>query len=637
MYVPSGGLSNAGARPGILRYNAPALFRPPTAGGLTILQHLNDIRQHLLRHRRLFGIGIAALIAADVAGLAIPWLTKNAIDALLRLSESGLALLRYPALIVLVACGQGAFRYLWRTHIFGYSRSVEYDFRNVIFGHLQHLPLSYFQKTKTGDLMSRLTNDMTSFRELIGFGVVATIDSLVMITTSLTLMIVIDPRLALWALLPLTAITALVLRYGNRIHAGYREVQQQLSTLSTFVQENLSGIRVVHAYAQEENQLRRFGDLSRDYLRKNLTLVRLWGLFWPLLGLCSGLAAMIVLWLGGRRVLEGQLSLGQFVAFNGYLALLTWPVMAVGYVVNMYQRGSSALERIVEILKVPPAPGYLRPPAGPPPDIRGEITIGDLTFQYEPDGPTVLRDITLHVPAGTSLGIVGEIGSGKSTLVHLLARLYEPPPGTILLDGRDVTTIPLSALKAAIGLVPQDIFLFADTIRENILFGRADATPEEVEEAARIAQLMPNIREFARQFETLLGERGVKLSGGQKQRTALARAIVKNPPILILDDAFSSVDTQTEEAILAHLRRFMRGRTTLLISHRVSTIKDADQIAVMRGGRLVELGAHRDLLARGGLYAALWRRQQLAREIGALAEDGEPIPAGPGAAPRGAR
>ncbi|MBI4633301.1 MAG: ABC transporter ATP-binding protein [Deltaproteobacteria bacterium] len=570
----------------------------------------------IVRYRLLLIAGVVALIATDLMGMAIPWLIKGGIDAIIGKGGVSPSLIKYPLMIVGAALLQALLRYFWRMNIFGFSRRIERDLRGEVFAHLLKLPLAYFQHMKTGDLMSRLTNDMQSMRELMGFGSLAIIDTAVIITGSLSLMIAIDPVLTFWSLLCLPFISFSVRFFGNRIFQKSWDVQQHLSLLSTYVQENLSGIRVVQAYAQEENQIRGFQRLSAEYRRKNLWLATLWSVLWPLMRIFAGISAAIVLWLGGRKVMQGAMTLGEFAAFNGYLAMLTWPLIAVGHVVNQYQRGAAALSRIIEILDVPVAPGYRESELPTPTEpIRGDVEIRNLNFSYGDGHPPALRGISLKIPAGATCGIIGETGSGKSTLVHLLLRLFEPPPGAVFIDSTDVTTIPLPRLKAAIGFVSQDIFLFSDTIRENILFGYRDADREALEESARIAEILPSIRGFTRQFDTILGERGVRLSGGQKQRTALARAIVKNPPVLILDDAFSSLDTETEDDILNHLREFMSKRTTILISHRISTVKGADMILYMRKGEIIERGIHEELLNRRGAYYRLHQRQQLTREV----------------------
>jgi ATP-binding cassette subfamily B protein len=454
----------------------------------------------------------------------------------------------------------------------------------------------------------------------MGFGSLAIVDAAVVILFSLTLMITIDPWLTLWSMMAMPFIPIVVRYFGRQIFRWSHATQEQLSDMSAYVLENYSGIRVVQAYAQEENQIRGLHAISSDYRRKTMWLATLWGIFWPLMQVHAGVAATIVLWLGGRQVLSGAMTLGEFVAFNGYLAMLTWPLMAIGYTANQYQRGTAALSRIAELLDTPVGSRYVEPaPGAGPAPIRGVIELRHLTFAYDAQQPAQLADLSLRIAAGQVCGIIGETGAGKTTLVSLLLRLYEPSAGQIFIDGTDVKTIPLHQLEEAIGYVSQDIFLFSGSIRENLMLGLADGDASSVDEAARIAQLLPTVQSFSGGFETIIGERGVRLSGGQKQRTALARALIKNPPILILDDAFSSVDVETEEEILRELRQFMRGRTTLLISHRISTVRDADMIVYLRDGRMIEQGSHDELLARRGAYYQLYQRQSLEREVESLA------------------
>ena len=555
----------------------------------------------------------------------MPWLIKGGIDTALRAKEGSATVLTYPMLIVGAAALQGFFRFCWRINIHGFSRRCEADLRDVVFAHLQKLPLSYFQYHKIGDLMSRLTNDIHAVRELMGFGSLAIVDALVVIVFSLTLMTAIDPWLTLWSMMAMPLIPVVVRYFGRLIFRWSRATQDQVSDMSAYTLENFSGIRVVQAYAQEENQISGFNRISSEYREKTMWLATLWGIFWPLMQVHAGIAATIVLWLGGRQVLAGTMSLGEFVAFNGYLAMLTWPLMAIGYTANQYQRGTAALTRIAEVLDMPVGARYASAADSEPGQtVRGDIELRNLTFSYEANQAAGLRNINLHIPAGKSCGIVGETGSGKSTLVNLMLRLYEPPENSILIDGLDIRRMPLRELEDAIGYVAQDIFLFSGSLRENILLGVEYGELARVEEASRIARLLPAIESFGAGFDTVIGERGVRLSGGQKQRTALARALIKNPPILILDDAFSSVDVETEEEILRELRQFMRGRTTLLISHRISTVRDADTIVYLRDGAIIERGSHEQLLARRGAYFNLYQRQSLERQVGSLMlEDGQ--------------
>jgi len=559
--------------------------------------------------------------------MALPWLIKDAIDTTLYKADGSVSLLRYPVLILGAAMVQGFFRYYWRINIHGFSRRCEADLRDRVFSHLQKLPLNYFQHTKTGDLMSRMTNDIQAVRELMGFGSLAIVDAMVVILFSLALMITIDPWLTLWSMLAMPLITVVVRFFGRHIFRWSRNTQEQLSVMSAYVQENLAGIRVIQAYAREQEQINGFDAISSGYRHNTMWLATLWGIFWPLMQVLAGIAATIVLWLGGRQVLQGTMTLGEFVAFNGYLGMMTWPLMAVGYVANQYQRGTAALSRVCEVLDASPSPRYQAMASHTMPALtQGSVEFRDLTFAYSSDHTPVLRNISLKIPTGKVCGIVGETGSGKSTLVSLLLRLFEPPDGTVFIDGTDIKQLPVSAVEGAVGFVSQDIFLFSGTIRDNILFGVENGDAQRIQEASRVAQLLPAIESFSNQFDTVIGERGVRLSGGQKQRAALARAIVKNPPILILDDAFSSVDVETEEGILRELKRFMKGRTTLLISHRISTVRDADMIVYLRGGRIVELGTHAELLVRRGAYYELYQRQQLAREVEAMKHQQEERP-----------
>lgn len=598
-------------------------------------------------------MGVLSLVATDFAGMALPWLIKEGIDATLNKGAIAPSPFKYPLLLLGAAAVQGFFRYCWRINIHGFSRRCEAELRDCVFAHLQKLPVSYFQHTKTGDLMSRLTNDIQAVRELMGFGSLAIVDALVVLGFSLSLMIAIDPWLTLWSMLAMPMITVVVRFFGRHIFRWSRDTQEQLSAMSAYVQENLAGIRVVQAYAQEQNQIQGFDAISTDYRRKTMWLATLWGIFWPLMQVLAGIAATIVLWLGGRQVMQGTMTLGEFVAFNGYLAMLTWPLMAIGYTVNQYQRGTAALSRLCEVLDVPVSPRYLTEShAAASFTGAGAIEFRALTFAHGTAQAPVLKNISLKIPAGKICGIVGETGSGKSTLVSLLLRLHEPPDQSVYVDGVDIKRLPVQRLEAAVGYVSQDIFLFSGTIQDNILFGAENgpSTPapafaggsrsgvrptgvvvdraagstvglHRVEEAARIAQLLPTIRSFSAQFDTVIGERGVRLSGGQKQRAALARAIIKNPPILILDDAFSSVDVETEEEILRELRQFMKGRTTLLISHRISTVREADMIVYLRAGQVIEQGSHEELLARHGPYYQLSQRQRLVREVETMSHE----------------
>jgi ATP-binding cassette subfamily B protein len=569
-------------------------------------------------YRRSFLLGFVCVIATTSILLTGPWVLKYAIDDL----HAGVTMQKvrfYAVVLLLLAAVGGIFRFLMRRIIVGASRDIEYDLRNDFFASLQHLELAYFQHHRTGDLMSRATNDLNAVRMMIGPAVMYTSTTALTFVVGISLLLVIDRRLTLLALIPLPLVSVVVRYFGAAIHRRFESIQSQLSDISAITQENLSGVRVIRAYGQERFEIERFRQANDEYVRRNKGLIRLMGLYNPSMGLLMGFGSLIVLWLGSREVVAGRMTVGELVAFNTYLMMLAWPMIAFGWVTNLLQRGMASWKRMLEVLDAAPAiaDADATEEITDVAQIHGDIEFRHLTFTH--GGRVVLDDVSFVVPAGTTTAIVGATGSGKSTVLSLLPRVHEPPPGTVLLDGVDVRHIPLAVLRGAIGFVPQEPFLFSASIAENVAFGaRADQDRRErIEEAARVARLDKDIAGFPKGYDTAVGERGITLSGGQKQRTAIARALVTDPRILILDDALSAVDTYTEEEILSRLRGVMRERTSLIISHRVSTVRGADQILVLREGRIAERGSHDDLVARNGLYAELYRRQLLEEELAA--------------------
>jgi ATP-binding cassette subfamily B multidrug efflux pump len=583
---------------------------------------------YVLRYRRQLLLGLACVVLSSTFQLLGPWVLKFAVDDLTR-AVTRQKLVMYAALILGVACVRALFLFLMRRIIIGASRHIEYDLRNAFFARLQQMPLGYYQVRRTGDLMSRATNDLNAVRTMIGPAVMYAASTILVFAVAIVLMVSIDGRLTLIALIPLPLVSISVKYFGSAIHRRFEAIQAQLADLSAVVQETLSGVRVVRAYNQEPYEVERFAAANTEYVRRNRVLIRLQGLFYPSMTLFLGFGSLLVLWAGSREVIRGRITLGEFVAFNSYLVMLSWPMIAFGWVTNMLQRGMASWKRMLEVLDATPdiSDAHVTP-AGRAAALAGAVEIRDLVFVYPGSDRPALDHVSLRIERGQTVAFVGATGSGKSTLVSLLPRLHEPPPGTVFLDGVDVREIPLATLRGAIGVVPQEPFLFSDTIAENIAFGvhAAEAhgpmpDPRELDrrmqDAAAVARLDKDVGSFPHGYQTAVGERGITLSGGQKQRTALARALMVDPRVLILDDALSAVDTYTEEEILTRLSGVMRQRTSIIVAHRISTVRDADRIFVLDHGRLVEQGSHDALVAHGGLYATLYKRQLLEEELAA--------------------
>lgn len=568
------------------------------------------------RHRVGLLWGIACVASSNVVKLVEPQVLRLAIDDLYR-GVTAEKLGRYAIAVLGLAILAGLFRFGMRHWVIGISRRLEYDLRNDLFAHLQRQPLEWFQRRRTGELMSIATNDMAAVRMMLGPGIMYAVNTLSVGILSIAFMLRISPHLTLFSLLPLPLVSLSVWWFGDRIHHRFEQVQERLGRLSAHVQENLAGLRVVRAFGAEGRESQRFDAMSEDYRRGHLDLIRLSGVLQPSLAFWIGVGALLAIWLGGREVIRGHITLGEFVAFTVYLAMLNWPMIALGWVINIFQRGSASFRRITDLLDEVPtvasAPDAVRPEGV----ARGTLEVRDLTFTYPGATTPALRGLSFTVPAGGTVALVGRTGSGKSTLLALVPRVFDPPRGTVFLDGHDVRTLDLPWLRAQVAGVPQEPFLFSETLAANIAYGVPNEDREAIARAAGVAHLATDVSGFPDGFETRVGERGITLSGGQKQRTAIARAILRDAPVLLLDDCLSNVDTQTEEAILAELRGEMRRRTTLIVSHRVSTVRDADLILVLEHGEVVERGRHDELLALGGHYAALSKAQQLEEEIAA--------------------
>ena len=582
------------------------------------MNELKRLIPYVTRYPRPMVFGMAALVLTKAAAVLAPQVLRATVDDLtVEVTREKLAF--YAGLIVAIALTEGFFRFWMRRLLIGVSRHVEYDLRGDFLAHLQKMSPSFFQRWRTGDLMSRASNDITAVRMVLGPGIMYPAETVVVTIGSLAFMLAISWELTVVSLAVMPLVSILVKKFGAVIHKRFESIQEKMSDLSALAQENLAGARVVRAYAQEEHQNETFRSENEQYFERNMGLVRIWGAFFPLLSSLIGFGTVVVLWWGGRMVVAGSVTLGEFVAFFAYLGMLTWPMIAFGWVVNIYQRGAASMKRLTTILDEEPelVTEMMDASEDAALDVKGRVEFRNVSFEYENNGTgdPILSEIDLVIEPGQTVAFVGRTGAGKSTLTRLVPRLYDVSEGAVLVDGRDVRGLPLQTLRSAVGFVPQESFLFSESIRDNIAFGNVEADDEAVEATARLAGLDSDISEFAKGYKTMVGERGITLSGGQRQRTTIARALLVEPPILILDDVLSSVDTETEEKILSQLIGVMKGRTTLLVSHRISTVKNADIICVLDHGRIAERGSHDQLLAHDGLYASLYRKQLLEEEL----------------------
>ncbi|MBA2688114.1 MAG: ABC transporter ATP-binding protein [Gemmatimonadaceae bacterium] len=581
------------------------------------LTALKPLFPYYRRYRSQMVAGLVFVVLSTAITSVVPWLLRNGIDEI-SAGRTGKPVYMVFAAIMVTALVGGVLRYGMREVLNGVSRRIEFDLRNDLYQHLQSLDASYFGKTRTGDLMARLTNDLGAVRMAAGPAVMYLTNTIAGTIFALYFMAKINVLLTFLSLIPLSLLPIVTVKLGSAIHTRFDAVQEHFSSLTTHAQENLSGTRIVRAYRQEAAEIARFGQLNEEYLRRNIKLARLWGIMHPLFALFGGLASVVVLGVGGYLAIQDKISVGGFVAFIMYLAMLAWPLIALGWVVNLFQRGSASMARLTEIFVATPSIDVPDSPLTLPKSKGGRtIEFRNVGFKYPPRGeneaPWVLRNVSFSVPAGATLGVVGATGSGKSALVELIARIYDPQEGQILIDGVNIRQLSIGELRREISFVPQESLLFSETIRANIAYGALE--PDSVEWAADVAQLSETIREFPGGYDTQLGERGINLSGGQKQRAALARALARKPPIVVLDDALSAVDTQTEAAILRELRGALEKQTTVIASHRITAIRDADWIVVLDDGKVVERGVHDELLAARGKYWTLLRRQQLEASI----------------------
>jgi len=578
------------------------------------MKNLLTLKKYFVRYKKKLFWGFLFILLSNAGAVYIPVILKDSIDSLQEGVKSS-QLLTYAGLIVVTSLISGLFRFLIRQTIIVVSREIEYDLRYDFWHHIQRLPLRYFQNTSTGNLMAHATNDINAVRSFIGPAVMYSIDTSIRLLIVLGVMISLNLSLTIYSLIPLPLLSVLVYKVGKIIHEKYTLIQEKFSDLTTKAQENFSGIRVIKSYVRELNEIKEFGKLSREYLERNMSMIRIQSLIHPILFLITGISTIIVIWAGGTMVINGEMTLGEISAFIIYLGILIWPVIAFGWVINIVQQGEASMKRLNKIFSEPFEIDESEITDYSIKEIKGKIEFRNLSFKYGENLPYILKNINLTIPEGSTVAVMGYTGSGKSSFINLIPRLYDATGGEVLIDGKNIKTIPLEVLRKNIGIVQQESFLFSDNIYNNISYGLKEVDKKKAVEASRTACFDKDVETFPDKYETIVGERGITLSGGQKQRASMARALIIDPKILILDDSFSAVDTHTEEEILKNLKKFMKGRTSIIISHRISTVKDADKIIVLSDGIIAEEGIHEKLVSLGGIYADLHYKQLLEKEL----------------------